>query len=57
MDFAVSKEMDTLYTFIKELLTQANIEKNTAKVRDALNLIREFRDLWQQVMKTKAQVS
>ena len=44
--------MDDLYTFINTTLMEANIEKNPDKVKQALELIREFRDVWQEVMKT-----
>jgi len=50
--YAIAKEMDDLYTFINTTLMEANIEKNPEKVRQALELIREFRDVWQEVLKT-----
>lgn len=53
--YPIGEEMDRLYTFIKQLLVEANIEKNISKINDALDLIREFRDTWQQVLKQAKQ--
>lgn len=50
--YDISKEMDRLYTFIKQLLIEGNIHKESQKLADARDLIREFRDTWQQVIKT-----
>ena len=50
--YEISKDMDRLYTFIKELLIEGNIRKESQKLADARDLIREFRDTWQQVIKT-----
>ena len=55
MDYEVSREMDSLYTFIKERLVEGNIHKDKAKIQDARDLIREFRDLWQEVIKQNKQ--
>lgn len=49
--YPVAKEMDVLYTFIKQLLLEANMQKDIQKINDALDLIRDFRDTWQQVIK------
>ena len=51
MRYSVAKEMDTIYTFMTQLLAQGNIEKNIEKVRIARDLIREYRDTWQDVIK------
>lgn len=49
--YEIGQEMDRLYTFIKELLIQGNIHKDKQKVSDARDLIREFRDTWQEMLK------
>ncbi|WP_053983208.1 flagellar export chaperone FliS [Niameybacter massiliensis] len=49
--YEVGQEMDRLYTFIRQLLIEGNIQKNPQKVIDARELIREYRDTWQQVIK------
>ncbi|MHC1749835.1 MAG: flagellar export chaperone FliS [Cellulosilyticaceae bacterium] len=51
MRYSVAKEMDTIYTFITQLLAQGNIEKNIEKVRIARDLIRGYRDTWQDIIK------
>lgn len=54
MKYELSDNIDKLYEYIKELLIDANIEKDTQKLIDAKSFIMEFRDMWQQVMKAKA---
>lgn len=49
--YPIAKEMDALYDFVYASLVEANINKDTQKIQDALGIIREFRDVWQQVMK------
>lgn len=48
--FQYAEDINKLYDFIRQLLIEGNISKDTKKIEDALNLIRQFRDLWQQVM-------
>lgn len=47
----IAKEFDRLYTYIKELLVQGNIKCDIEKLEEARYLVREFRDMWNQVMK------
>lgn len=47
----VSKLIDQLYTYIKEILVKANIQKDRESILEAKNLITEFRNLWQELMK------
>lgn len=49
--YDVAKQMDTLYIFINELLVQANIKKDITQLEEARGLVREFRDMWQEVIK------
>ena len=51
--YPISEEMDRMYTFINQLLIQANIKKDVQTLEDALSLIREFRDTWQEAMKKR----
>ncbi len=51
--YPIAEEMDRLYTYIHQLLVQANIKKDIQKLDDALELIREFRDTWQEAMKKR----
>lgn len=50
--YEVGRQMDQIYSFIQQLLVEGNIEKNRSKVEEALHLIREFRDTWQEVLKS-----
>lgn len=49
--YPIANEILKLYEFIHNLLIEANIEKNKEKLEQANNLIREFRDTWQQLCK------
>ncbi|MDF2801697.1 MAG: flagellar protein FliS [Anaerocolumna sp.] len=49
--YPVSEQMNSLYDFIKRLVSEANIYKDTERLGQAKELIVEFRDMWQQVMK------
>ena len=51
--YPISGEMAKLYDFIRTLLVDANIKKDVDKVKEARDLIREFRDVWQEVIKAK----
>lgn len=51
--YPVAEDMSRMYEFISQLLTEANIHKDTSKLDDALGLIREFRDTWQEAMKMR----
>lgn len=53
MKYPISKEMARLYDYINELLIAGNMKKDVNKVIEAKELIKEFRDTWQQVLKTK----
>lgn len=47
----VSKSIDQLYSYIKEVLVKANIQKDREGILEAKSLIIEFRNLWQELMK------
>lgn len=49
--YEISKEMGNLYTYINDLLVEANIKKDVQKVVEAKQLICSFRDMWQELMK------
>lgn len=49
--YEVGQQMDQLYVFIYDLLVQGNIKKDVKMLNDANDLIREFRDMWQEVIK------
>lgn len=39
-----------LYTYIYDLLVQANVKKSPEKVDEAVNMLTELRDTWEQVV-------
>ena len=49
-DYPVAKDFDTIYSFIFERMTAANISKDPAIVEEILVQLREIRDIWKQVM-------
>lgn len=53
MKYPIAKEMAALYEYIGELLVEANMKKDITKVTEAKELIKEFRDTWQEMLKTK----
>lgn len=52
MDFAISKELMTLYEYVNYQLVQANLQKNAQCVIDAKDIIINIRDGWIDAMKT-----
>lgn len=51
LQYDIAVELDALYTFIRELLIEANISKDSIKLTDAKELLVELRDVWQQAIK------
>lgn len=49
--YDIAIEVEKIYEFIIQLLVEANMNKDKNKLEDALGLIREFRDLWKEVMR------
>lgn len=54
--YPIAKEMKLLYEYIKRLLIEVNITKDLEKLNEATELIREFRDAWQEAIKVKKTV-
>jgi flagellar protein FliS len=48
--YELANQLDALYFFIRELLIDANIEKNVDKLEQAKLLLTDFRDMWKQVI-------
>lgn len=55
MDYAVSKNMMTLYEYIKRRLIDANIKNDTEILSEVEGLVSEFRDTWKQVIQLNRQ--
>jgi len=49
--YPTAKDFDVVYEYISNLLIQANIKKDPELLNQALDQIREMRDLWKEVMK------
>lgn len=49
--YDIAIEVEKIYEFIIQLLVEANMNKDKNKLEEALGLIREFRDLWKEVMR------
>lgn len=46
-----AKDFDVVYEYINNLLVQSNVKKDPEMLSQALDQIREMRDLWKEVMK------
>lgn len=51
MNYEISNNLRSLYTFILEKLIDANIKKDVKFLDEALPLIEEIRDTWKEAMK------
>ena len=49
--YPTAKDFDVVYEYISGLLIQANIKKDPELLNQALDQVREMRDLWKEVMK------
>lgn len=49
--YPVAKEFDLMYDYIYSRLVEANIRKSSEVLEEALEQIREMRDVWKEIMK------
>ncbi len=49
--YPISEEFDRMYDYIYRRLVTANIEKNVEILDECIDLIREFRDTWKEVIR------
>ena len=49
--YPTAKDFDVVYEYISNLLVQANIKKDPEVLNQALDQVREMRDLWKEIMK------
>ncbi|MBP3579323.1 MAG: flagellar export chaperone FliS [Lachnospiraceae bacterium] len=49
--YPTAKDFDVVYEYISNLLVQANIKKDPEFLNQALDQVREMRDLWKEIMK------
>jgi flagellar protein FliS len=50
MNYDISKQLIQLYDFIMDALVWANVKKDIDKIDEALGLVTELRDTWQQAI-------
>lgn len=46
----IAQSLQQLYTYIYELLVQANVRKEKEKVAEAISMLAELRETWEQVV-------
>lgn len=46
----ISNNLYQLYSFVCQLLVQANVEKDAKVINQAVGLLRELRDMWREVV-------
>lgn len=49
----IAENMYALYDYIYRLLVESNMAKDEQKLTEAIDLLREFRDMWKEAMATK----
>jgi flagellar protein FliS len=52
MQYEVSQGLYALYEYMREAVTEANVNKNAANLPDIIALLTELRDAWQQAIRT-----
>lgn len=55
MEYEVSKELRSLYNFIKEQLLDANIRKDPKILDDIIPIMEDMRDTWKEAMEVVKQ--
>lgn len=55
MDIDVSQNMIVLYEYVLDRLTHANVKNDVQALKDAEELVTEFRDTWKQVIQMNRQ--
>ncbi len=50
MDYDICKELRSIYTFIREKLIDANIQKDIRILDDIIPLMEDMRDTWKEAM-------
>lgn len=55
MDMEISNNMILLYDYMLEQLINANVNNNVQALKDAEELVTEFRDTWKQVIQMNRQ--
>ena len=48
--YAVAQDFDNVYVYIRRLLVEANVKKDSAPLEEAITHLRTMRDTWKEVM-------
>lgn len=48
--YPISNQFNQLYEYIYSKVTQSNVEKSIEPMEEAVELLKEFRDMWKQAM-------
>lgn len=51
LKYPIANELKTMYTYIYELLIDANIKKTEPPIIEAMGYLREFRNTWEEIKK------
>ncbi len=51
MDYDISKELESLYSYMLIGLTEANVKKDSEKLKELQSLAENFCDMWKEAMK------
>lgn len=51
--YPIARDMDQMYEVIIQLFIEANIEKNIEKLKGGRELLVEFKNLWEEIIKIK----
>tara|TARA_B100000965_G_C19468594_1_gene703023 strand:- start:56 stop:454 length:399 start_codon:yes stop_codon:yes gene_type:complete len=51
MDYEISKNLRSLYSFMNERLSQANMKKDPSMIDEVIRLLEKLKDTWKQAMK------
>jgi len=53
-EYKVSEDFAVMYEYMYRRLVEANINKDVEIINEVLGYLREFRDIWKELMKTKS---
>ncbi|GFN32651.1 flagellar export chaperone FliS [Paenibacillus xylaniclasticus] len=55
MEYDLSLQLSSLYTFINEKLAEANVKQDIKAAEDCIRLVTELRDVWAEALKELGQ--
>ena len=54
--YEVAKDFEQVYNYIYHLLVEANIHNDAEKLEEALQHLRDMREIWKEIMKQARQM-